>query len=41
MKLGQLKEYNKMKILVQKLLENEVGRVVPDLCLFFNMLNLR
>ena len=35
MKLGQLIEYNKWKIFLQKLCaENDAGRLVPDLFLF-------
>ena len=34
-KIGQLIEYNKRYIFLQKLCENEVGRLVPDLFLFF------
>ena len=34
MKLGQLIEYNKRKIFLQKFAENEAGRLVPNLFLF-------
>ena len=35
MKFGQLKEYNKRNIFLQKLCRNEAGRLVPDPFLFF------
>ena len=35
MKFGQVKEYNKINIFLQKSCENEAGRLVPDLVLFF------
>ena len=35
MKLDQLIEYNKRNIFLQNYMENEVGRLVPDLLLFF------
>ena len=35
MKLGQLIVYNKRNIFLQKQAENEAGRLVPDLVLFF------
>ena len=35
MKLGQLIEYNKRNIFLQNYAENEAGRLVPDLSLFF------
>ena len=35
MKLGQLIEYNKIIFFLQKLCENEAGRLVPNLFLFF------
>ena len=35
MKLGQLIEYNMIKIFPEKLCRNEAGRLVPDLFLFF------
>ena len=34
MKLGQLIESNKRNIFLQKLAENEAGRLVPDLFIF-------
>ena len=38
MKLGQLIEYNKINIFIQKKCTNEAGRLVP---LFKKMLNMR
>ena len=35
MKLGQLLEYNKRKIFFKNYAENEAGRLVPDIFLFF------
>ena len=35
MKFGQLIEYNKTNIFLQKLCGNEAGGLVPDLFLFF------
>ena len=35
MKLGQLIEYNKRNIFVEKLCESEAGRLAPDLFLIF------
>ena len=35
MKLGQLSEYNKRNIFLQKYAENEVGKLFPDLFLLF------
>ena len=35
MKLGQVIEYNKWNIFLKKYTENEAGRLVPDLFLFF------
>ena len=35
MKLGQLIEYKKLNIFLQNYAENEVGKLVPDLFLFF------
>ena len=35
MKLGQLIEYNKRNIFLQNYAENQAGRLVPDLFLFF------
>ena len=35
MKLGQLIECNKKKIFFKNYAENEAGRLVPDLFLFF------
>ena len=35
MKFGQLIEYNKRNILLKNYAENEAGRLVPDLLLFF------
>ena len=35
MKLGQLIEYNKRNIFLKNYAENEAGRLVPDLFLFF------
>ena len=35
MKLGQLIEYNKRIIILQKYAENEAGRLAPDLFSFF------
>ena len=35
MKLGQLIEYNKKIIALQIYAENDAGRLVPDLYLFF------
>ena len=35
MKLGQLIEYNKRRFFFKNYAENEVGRLVPDLFLFF------
>ena len=35
MKFGQLIEYNKRIIFLQNQAENEAGRLVPDLSLFF------
>ena len=35
MKFGRLIEYNKRYIFLQNRVENEVGRLVPDLFLFF------
>ena len=35
MKPGQLIEYNKRKIFFKNYAENESGRLVPDLFLFF------
>ena len=34
-KLGQLIEYNKRKILFKNYAKNEAGSLVPDLCVFF------
>ena len=34
-KLGQLVDYDKKKFFLLKLLENEAGKLVPDLLLFF------
>ena len=34
-KLGQLIEYNKRNIFLLNYVENEAGRIVPDLFLFF------
>ena len=35
MKFGQLIEYNKRNIFLENYAENEAGRLVPDLPLFF------
>ena len=35
MEFGQVIEYNKRKIFIQNHAENETGRLVPDLYLFF------
>ena len=35
MRFGQLIEYNKRSILLKNYAENEAGRLVPDLLLFF------
>ena len=35
LKFGQVIEYNKMNIFLQNHAENEAGRLVPDLFLFF------
>ena len=35
MKLGQLIEYNKRNNFLKKYAENDAGRLVPDLFLFF------
>ena len=35
MKLGQLIQYNKRNIFPQNYAENEAGKLVPDLILFF------
>ena len=35
MKFGQLIEYNKKNIFLKNYVENEAGRLVPDLFLFF------
>ena len=37
MKLGQLIEYNKRIFFFKNHVENEAGRLVPDLFLFFKM----
>ena len=35
MKLGELIEYNTIKIFLKNYMENEAGRLVPDLFLFY------
>ena len=41
MKFYQLMEYNKTNIFFKNYAENEAGRLVPDLFLFFKKLNMR
>ena len=41
MKFGKLTEYNKRNIFFKSYAENEPGRLVPDLFLFFKKLNMR
>ena len=41
MKLDQLTEYNKRNTFHKKYAENEAVRLIPDLCLFKKMLNMR
>ena len=41
MKFGQLIEYDRRNIFSKNYAENEAGRVVPDLLIFFKKLNMR
>ena len=41
MKLGQLMEYNRRSIFLEKYVGNNAGRLVPDLIVVLKMLNMK